>query len=119
MRIGDRWILAAVLLVALGLALPRLWFSESGYQAVVTTPFETHTLSLKTDQTLTLVGRDDMAITLEVKNGAVQFVASDCPHHLCVHTGALQQVGASAACVPAGITVRVIGQSGEVDAVAR
>ena len=118
MRVGDRWILAIVLLAALCFSLPRLLFVKSGRQAVVTTPFGTHTLPLDKDTSLSLVGRNGMPVTLEVADGAVRFVASECPNHLCIHTGGLQQVGASAACVPAGITVRVTGQGEEVDAIA-
>ena len=52
-----------------------------------------------------------------IKDGAVRFSHSDCPDQLCVHSGALKTEGAAAACVPAGVTLRVIGE-GEVDAVA-
>jgi hypothetical protein len=117
MRSGDRWILCAVLVLALGLLLGRTLLAQSGESVVVTTPTETHTLPLFEEATLTLTGRDGMTVVVTVADGTAGFAASECPDRLCVHTGRLHHAGATAACVPAGITLRITGV-GEVDAVA-
>ena len=117
MKVGDWVVLAAVVVTALATGLALLLFSANGGQAVVTTPTETVILPLAQDTARTFQGRDGMVVTVEVANGAVRFVESDCPDRVCVNTGAVAHRGACAACVPAGITITVSAQ-GEVDAVA-
>ncbi len=118
MKKGDLGILAAVLLAAVGMWGAFFLFADRGGQAVLTTPTETVVLPLSEDAVRTVVGRNGLTVTVEVANGAVRFSHSDCPDKLCVHSGALKQSGAAAACVPAGVTLRVIANNGEVDAVA-
>jgi len=117
MKKGDLIILLVVLLTAVGMWGAFFFFGQHGGQAVLTTPTETLTLPLSQDTVRTVTGRDGITVTVEVKGGAVRFSHSDCPDKLCVHSGALKQTGAAAACVPAGVTLRVVGE-GEVDAVA-
>ena len=56
-------------------------------------------------------------VKIEVKDGAIAFIESDCPHKECVNAGWLRVPGASAACLPNRISITVEGESG-VDAVA-
>lgn len=44
---------------------------------------------------------------LEVKDGAVRFVDSVCPDHICENTGWLRLEGEAAVCAPAGVAVTV------------
>ena len=118
MKRGDLIILAIVLMAAVGMWVAFFSFGDGGGQAVLTTPTETITLPLAEDTVLTVTGHDGISVTVEVANGAVRFSHSDCPDKLCVHSGALKQSGAAAACVPAGVTLRVVGDKGEVDAIA-
>ena len=46
-------------------------------------------------------------MTLEVKDGAVRFVNSVCPDHICENTGWLRLEGEAAVCAPAGVSVTV------------
>lgn len=117
MKVGDWMVLAATWLAALVLGLAFL-LGDRGGTAVVTTPTETVTLPLSQDTVRTFAGRDGIAVTVEVANGAVRFTDSACPDRVCVHSGALSRRGACAACVPAGITVTVSANGGEVDAIA-
>ncbi len=59
--------------------------------------------------------------TIRIHGGAVQFAESDCPDQICVRTGALTKAGQTAACVPAGVLVRISGsaESDGVDVVLR
>ncbi len=118
MKKGDLIILAAVLTAVVGMWGAFFLFGDRGGQAVLVTPTETITLPLAEDTVLTVTGRNDIAVTVEVANGAVRFSHSNCPDKLCVHSGALKQSGTAAACVPAGVTLRVVGDNGEVDAIA-
>lgn len=117
MKKGDLILSAVVLTVAVGMWIAFSFFGQRGGQAILTTPTETKTLSLSDEGEFTVTGHDGIAVTVTVKDGTVRFSHSDCPDKLCVHSGALKQEGAAAACVPAGVTLRVVGE-GEVDAVA-
>ena len=67
----------------------------------------------KTRQVVTVGGR--YHITLLLEPGAVSFAHSDCPDQVCVRTGKLTRTGQAAVCLPAKVSVRVIGQKSEVD----
>ncbi len=69
-------------------------------------------VSLYTDQTFSV---GDTVI--QVKNGAVAFIGSDCPHQECVHSGWLKYPGDTAACLPNRVSITILGESG-VDAIA-
>jgi hypothetical protein len=57
-------------------------------------------------------------VRIEVKDGAIAFIESDCPGKECIRTGWLKTPGASAACLPNRISITVTGESG-VDAIAQ
>jgi hypothetical protein len=56
-------------------------------------------------------------VHIEVYDGKIAFVESDCETHACIKTGWLSLPGQSAACLPNRISITVTGESG-VDAVA-
>lgn len=70
----------------------------------------TETLPLDEDHDY-LYEVDDIIVHLQVKEGAVAFLDSQCSDHVCEQFGWLSQEGAWAACVPAGIFV-VVQQAG-------
>ena len=49
----------------------------------------------------------DYVVHLQVKDGAVAFLDSQCPDHVCEQFGWLDKDGAWAACIPAGVYVVV------------
>jgi hypothetical protein len=53
------------------------------------------------------------AVRIAVRDGAVGFVASDCPGNVCVHSGFLSLRGQSAVCLPNRVVVRVTAADGE------
>jgi hypothetical protein len=60
-------------------------------------------------------------VQLQVQDGAIAFIASDCPGKECIHAGWLKSPGSSAACLPNRVSVTVEGKPGEhqeVDTVA-
>lgn len=66
----------------------------------------TETLSLDTDHDYVYdVG--DYVVHLQVKDGAIAFLDSQCPDHVCEQFGWLDKDGAWAACIPAGVYVIV------------
>jgi hypothetical protein len=51
----------------------------------------------------------DVGMTLEVKDGRIRVLESDCPHQVCVETGWIGRSGEIIACVPNRVVVRVDG----------
>lgn len=49
-------------------------------------------------------------VEFEVRDGAIAFVASDCPDQVCVNSGYLHTSGQTAACLPNRVVIRI--QSG-------
>lgn len=116
MKRGDWWIIGAAAVLTLALWLwPRP--AENAATVTVITPTEELTLPLSRDTRLTLTGRGNISVTVEIAGGAVRFLESGCPDRLCVGSGWLSSPGTGAACVPAGILLR-LEAAGEVDAVA-
>ena len=66
----------------------------------------TETLPLDTDHDY-LYDVGDYVVHLQVKDGAIAFLDSQCPDHVCEQFGWLDKDGAWAACVPAGVYVVV------------
>ena len=63
-------------------------------------------LPLSADRQLRL---RDVGMTLEVKDGRVRVVESDCPNKVCVHTGWIALSGEVIACVPNRVIIRIDG----------
>jgi hypothetical protein len=47
------------------------------------------------------------AVRIAVRNGAVGFVASDCPDKICIHAGCVSMPGQAAVCLPNRVAVQV------------
>ncbi len=55
---------------------------------------------------------------LRIESGRVRFVASPCPNKVCLHAGWLEHSGDTAACVPNGVSIRLVGtRAAAVDAI--
>ncbi len=101
-------IFVAVVLAAAGLWAGLRWMKPAGNRAVVTYGFDQQTLEIPLNKD----GRHDLesagyTVHLEVENGAIRFVDSPCPDHLCENYGWLSQTGDFAACMPALVSVVV------------
>ncbi len=60
-------------------------------------------------------------VQLQVKDGAIAFIESDCPGKECIHAGWMKSPGSSAACLPNQVSVTIEGSANarqEVDTVA-
>ncbi len=119
-RWGDLVVAAVVLIVAVVLGALVFWPRQAGQSAVLQTPAGEQRLPLSEDARYEAAGNEGMVLTIEVADGRVRVLSSDCPDQVCVHTGWLSRDGDTAACVPAGVSVRVEGgEESPVDAVAR
>ena len=59
----------------------------------------------------TLVLEGEISVTVLLEPGQVSIIHSDCPDQICVNTGILTQPGQSAVCLPARVSVRIVGKS--------
>jgi hypothetical protein len=116
-RKGDMLVLVSLLAAALLLLLVMRLTARPGAEAVVTVPGGEFTLSLAGDQVREVTGLDGIPVVLEVNGGRIRFQSSGCPDKICVNSGWLSRAGQSAACVPAGVALRLVGGTQGVDAV--
>jgi hypothetical protein len=105
---ADR-ILIAVLACAALLAWP--WVASAGVasgEAVIEAPAGRTTIALADDAIYQVAGARG-TVVVEVADGSVRVLESDCPDQVCVRTGAVSAPGSVIACVPNGVVVRVGG----------
>ncbi len=111
----NTWILALVLLAALGAAflVQRLWLHDEGAKAVVKLGGqEDMELDLSQDQEF-WVGDEEIGRNLiRVEDGAVLVAQADCPDKVCVQTGPIRQEGQVIACLPHGLIVYIPQREG-------
>lgn len=55
------------------------------------------------------------SVTVEVKDGSISVVGSDCPDKTCVRTGAISKSGEAVVCVPNKVAVEIKGEKSEDD----
>ena len=60
------------------------------------------------------------SVKIEVRDGKIGFIESDCPDKVCIHTGFLSTAGQTAVCLPnaVSVVVRSENESEGVDTVA-
>ena len=116
---GDRLVVAVVVAVA-ALAWPASYLAAAGRAdvVVVTSPAGMSEVPLRPDRTLSVEGAEG-AVTVEIRDGAVRVASAPCPDKLCMHQGAVSRPGSAVVCVPGGVSLRVGGGSGALDAVVR
>ncbi len=100
------------------IALYWLLWSDSGPadQVTVAARGKTRVLSLGEDQRIAIAGRQGSSI-IEINHGRARFVASPCSGKICIHTGWLTSAGDTAACVPNGVILSVVGADSRFDSI--
>jgi hypothetical protein len=53
------------------------------------------------------------------ENGRIRFEESDCPDKVCVKTGWISRPGQTSVCLPAGIIIKIAGESDDTDIILR
>lgn len=105
-------------LLALLLFCSTRFDPQTGTEAVIEAVGQaTKTYPLSQDTSLTVTGKNGHTVTVEIQNGAVRVIGSTCPDHLCEQGGWFSESGRSAVCVPAGISVRIVGDRQTIDGV--
>ncbi|MDR2180220.1 MAG: NusG domain II-containing protein [Synergistaceae bacterium] len=115
---GDLWLLLCLLgVLAFHFFAARERKAEGERYAEITVEGQVDAVvSLSEDGVYTPARRP--AVQIQVRDGAVGFVHSDCPDKICVHSGFLSTPGQSAACLPNKVVLRVALRKGQpVDSV--
>ena len=112
---GDYFAIGLVVLLAVAIALAFLpgFFSDAAAVEIYHNGTLVKTMDLSTNESYTVEG--DYVNVITVSGGSVSITHSDCPGMDCVHSGSISAVGRSLVCLPNGLEVRVVGQSGDVD----
>lgn len=112
---SDALAIVLVVLLAAGVFLAFLpGRSQEAAQAEIYLNGERiETLLLSQDRELTI--NDQYSNTITVADGRIAITASDCPGEDCVHSGWISSSGRSIVCLPNGLEIRVIAQTGDVD----
>ncbi|MEF8792591.1 NusG domain II-containing protein [Thiohalorhabdus sp.] len=107
---ADRLVLAAAWTGMVILAATA-WSAPAGQEVVVIVAGEeVRRLDLDREQRITVDGRQG-STELRVADGGVRFTHAPCSAKRCVRSGWQHRAGASAACVPNKVMVRVAGTS--------
>lgn len=114
---GDFVIIAAVLLLAAGIAA-ALALGQGGGRLYAevwqdNTLVERVELTDSTDRTIDLDGHN--VIVLSGRTAAMQ--SADCRDQVCVRTGTLTHAGQVAVCLPNRVVLRITGGTSEIDAI--
>lgn len=106
---ADRVLIAALALLALAAwPLSAAAFDAPGRQVVVTGPIGSSEFALAEAAVIDVAGSRG-TVRVEIADGCVRVLASDCPNHTCVNTGPVSTGGSVIACVPNGVVIRVAG----------
>lgn len=112
---GDVLAIAAVLILAVTVLLCFLpGKEESSEQAVIYLNGEPiKTVDLTQDQTFSISDRYHNVI--QVTNGKIAIIESNCPGQDCVHSGSISHSGRILVCLPNALEIRVISDDSDVD----
>ena len=120
-RLFTAWdaVLLAVLLLLCGVLFFAAASQSSGTTAVAEqNGEELYRIALSPEQertTFRVSGEYNVAVAVE--NGEAWVESADCPDQVCVRSGKLSKSGQTAACLPAGVVLRIEGNTQQNDAV--
>ena len=110
LRRSDLILIAVVLAVACMLFFFD-YFSANGKTAVVTVDGEEITvINLETAENEIFTAGN---VTVEVKDGTIRIIDSNCPDKTCVKTGELSKSGDASVCVPNRVAVEINGDNAD------
>lgn len=107
-RLFEILIICIIVILSVFLFLLYRIFSHDGKTAVITVDSEViNTINLEAEKNLTfkLYGHEDVII--ELKDGQIRVLSSDCPDKICVNRGFISQVGESIICLPNKLIIEI------------
>ena len=108
LKIGDKILVFLILLFSISsFFIVNSFQSEGNYLEIQVEGQVIHKLSLKADQQITVDGHIGQTI-ISIKKKKAEIIYSDCPHKICVKTGAINRAGQVIVCVPNRVFVQVL-----------
>lgn len=114
---GDIVIIAAVLVISILLVIPRFVSNYDVVAVIYVDGEEYERIELGAGIERTLTPDTQANVVIKVKDSTIYFESSDCPDKLCVSSGKLTRAGETAACLPGGVVITLVGDSGGPDAI--
>ena len=114
---ADLVAIAGVLVLVVG---SGLWMPHGGSSALalVQSAAAEQQVRLDVDQTLELEGPLGLTV-VRVQSGSIWVETAACPRQLCRRMGRTNHPTRALVCIPNDIRIRVLGEAGEIDAIAR
>ena len=113
MKKRDFILIGAILAVILiALAVVALTKQDGAYVVVKVDGKEVATYSLSENGEYELNGGTNI---LRIEDGKAYLTDANCPDHLCVNQGKIDQTGETITCLPNRLTVTVVGAGDETD----
>jgi len=110
MKKADIILTVSLLLAALLLGGFLLFGREQGQTVEVHIDGKLYTtVMLSQPQTITIDEKSAHCV-IEIEDGSVRMISSDCPDQLCVHQGAIHKAGESIICLPQRIVIEIKGK---------
>lgn len=112
---GDLIAIAVVIVLAVAVLLCFLPGKDApAGQAIIYLNGEAvKTVDLSQDQTFTISDRYHNVI--QVSNGRICIIESDCPGKDCVHSGSIHTAGRILVCLPNALEIRILSDDADVD----
>ena len=109
-RIAALLLMLCVVCCTLWLFLrPRL-FSSAHFAATIWADGEAVRkidLSAADDEIFSIEEETGLRVTIEIKDHRIRFLSSDCPDHICIHTGWIGEPAQTAVCMPNRVSVTI------------
>lgn len=113
------WI--GALLVICGLALLliyRPWTNQAEVTAQISSQgVVVREIDLSAAEDTTFVLAENPKVSFQIENHAIRFVNTDCPDHLCENVGYLSQPNHVAICLPNQVSLQILSDQAEIDAI--
>ena len=109
---GDIVIIAAVIALSILLLVPSFAKSDTVTAVIYVDGEEYQRIELTEGSEKTVQPKSDADIVIKADGGAIYFESADCPDKLCVKSGRPKRVGETAACLPNGVVITLVGDSG-------
>lgn len=113
----DLVVISLVILFSGGMVARSVWQSAPASEALIYKDSRLlRQVSLAKDRVFDI---DGGKMRIQVKGNRIKISGSDCPQHVCVHTGWIQYSGQTIVCVPNKVVIEVkSGRPAPVDVVA-
>ena len=119
-KLTDLIIVFVIILVSLFLIFFNTSHTDNPTAVVTVNGKEIKRIDLASSENEIFTLNTNPTVTLEIKDSKIRFVDALCPDKTCEKCGFLENVGDTAACVPAKTVITIQGEasSGDLDAVA-